>query len=569
MRFHVMSVALSAFLVAAATAACVGEIGNGGAASNADKSPTSGGGPSPQPTIATYPSATIRRLSNVELTNSVQDVFMGGATLTGTLLPMQRVRGGFDNQIAALDVTTPFMTTVQQVAEQASAYVAQNSSTLVGCDITQASCISQYLSKLARRAFRRPLTADETTEYTALYNARLAVDGASLALSAVVETLIQSPFFLYRTELGPETVASPTVTLTPFETAAALSYFVLSSAPDDILLDAAAANQLATADQRGAQARRLLQLPGAHDGAWNFLLQWAQVLDAQTLTGSFGTTYPAFTQDAATAALTETQTFFDQELFSGEANWKNLFTSTTSYLDSTLAAIYGVTLTGASSPSDFVAVQEDGTERAGFLTQASFLSSHSDGSGFSPVHFGLFVATQLFCKVIPPPPPNVPALPPDPGGTVSARQRFADHLSVPYCASCHAQFDPMGWGFEQYNPIGQYQTTSAGTPLTGAGSLVQTDVNGDFMGAPQLEAKIAQSKQAQACFTSKLYEYALGRTDADGSNVRSTAYDGSVAASAARFATDTNILNLMVSIAQSDAFVTRDATSLPLAGASK
>lgn len=500
-----------------------------------------------------YQPATIRRLSNLEITNSVQDVFMGGAKLSQNPLPLVTVPDGFDNRIGSLDVSTSFMTSLQTVAELASAYAEKNIDTLITCNRAQSSCISGYINNVGRRAFRRPLTPAEQTEYMNVYNTE--------SIRGLVEAMVQSPNFIYRTELGSSNGQQGIASLTPFETAAALSYFILKSAPDDILLDAAAADQLSSPAQRAAQVKRLLQLPRAQSGVNSIMLQWLQLIDSDAMTGTFSSKFPQFTKTVANSAITETDTFVKREIFNGQAKWKNLFLSSTSYLDQNLAVIYGADFPANTPP--FSPIVQNSAERKGLLTQTSFLASRANSGEFSPVHFGKFVATQIFCNAIPPPPPDVPALDPDPTGALTPRQRFANHEKVKVCASCHTMMDPMGWAFEKYNPLGQFQPVQNGVVLTGAGKIVGTDVDGSFTDAPKMSAMIAESAKAQKCFTSKVYEYALGRPAYDQEALSLIVLD-SISKSGARFIkSDSDIKDLLGSIAESEAFVKRDAASVP------
>ncbi|PWU13460.1 MAG: hypothetical protein C5B49_14700 [Bdellovibrio sp.] len=523
--------------------------------------------PSTPPSQVMYQSITVRRLSNVELTNSIQDVFMsasapavaGGSAVAGgalpaNLLPQALVRNGYDNQIDALGINLLEMTNLQAAAEAASAYVVQNFTSLVTCVPTQASCIQSYITATGRRAFRRPLTGTEMQEYLNLYNTVAAADTPQNGFAAVLEAMILSPNFVFRTELGSSPSTPGTAQLTPYEVAAAISYFILASAPDNTLLDAAANGQLATAAQRAAQAQRLLQLPEARTGVLNFMLQWADIKSASLLQGILVGNFPQFSTAQATAAINETAALFSNEIFNGQANWKNLFTSTTDTIDSSLASIYGTSASGGT-------VQLDPTQRSGFLTEISFIGSHSNTVSFSPVHFGLYVYGRLFCKSPPNPPASRPPLPPaqQQGTTLSPRQQFAQHETNPFCASCHASFDPMGWAFELYDPLAEYKPTFNGSPLTGAGSLPGTDVSGNYAGVPQMASQIANSQEAQACFVRNLYLYALGRPDVDPfDNTLSSAVDTDITQSAASFTSgQTNILNLYGSVVGSDAFVNR------------
>jgi hypothetical protein len=85
--------------------------------------------------------------------------------------------------------------------------------------------------------------------------------------------------------------------------------------------------------------------------------------------------------------------------------------------------------------------------------------------------------------------------------------------------------DPIGYGFEHYDGIGQWRTTDQTLPVDSHGSIVldgQTKTFDDAIGLAQL---LAASPQAQACFALQMTRYALNRwnTAADTASVQSAA----------------------------------------------
>src|SRR4029077_12925218 len=97
--------------------------------------------------------------------------------------------------------------------------------------------------------------------------------GVSLMIQAVLIT----PSFVFRTELGPSTLAAdangnfPNTTLTPYEIATQLGFFFLGSTPAAQLMAAADGGTLATASGIGAQIDRLLVLPSVQANLTNII----------------------------------------------------------------------------------------------------------------------------------------------------------------------------------------------------------------------------------------------------------------------------------------------------------
>jgi hypothetical protein len=152
----------------------------------------------------------------------------------------------------------------------------------------------------------------------------------------------------------------------------------------------------------------------------------------------------------------------------------------------------------------------DPMQRAGLLTQGSFLALTGSPDGSNPVRRGKFVFTKLLCQTLPPPPANVP--PPAPasaGGTT--RQRFEVHDQNACAKGCHTSMDPIGFGFESYDGIGQWRTTDQGQTVDSSGTLAGTDVDGTFSGAVDLAHKLATSPEVRDCVATEWFRYAMGR----------------------------------------------------------
>jgi hypothetical protein len=220
-----------------------------------------------------------------------------------------------------------------------------------------------------------------------------------------------------------------------------------------------------------------------------------------------------------------------------------------------LAGFYGVSgPTGAA----FEKVMLSPAQRAGFLTQGSFLAGHSASRQSSPVARGFYLRDRLFCSPPPPPPANVVAQIKEPDGNSTTRERFEQHRADPACAGCHALMDPLGLGFENYDGIGIWRTMDGGRVVDARGDIVNTqDLNGPFTGAIELTTKLAASAQVRDCMVRQLFRYAFarGETDADQCTLASLG--------AALTGANGNVRELMVALTQTDPFLFRTAGGAP------
>ena len=222
-----------------------------------------------------------------------------------------------------------------------------------------------------------------------------------------------------------------------------------------------------------------------------------------------------------------------------------------------LAAFYGVKgVTGDA----FQKVMLDPRQRVGFLSQGGFLGvlGVNDGGLTSLVYRGVFVRERLLCQHVADPPPDAPDMQPafDPA-TTSARKWSEDRQKIPLCGACHAAFDPIGLGFENFDGVGLYRTTDHGQPVDASGELFGTDVDGRFTGVPELASKLAGSRQVYECMATQLFRYGYGReaTDRDSCTVDRLKEVSST--------TGGSWKDLLLALTQTDAFLVRSQGDQP------
>jgi hypothetical protein len=532
--------------------ACTGRIDSSAGATGASGVGGTGTGPhggtsggvvgATDTTVAPGP-ATIRRLTNDEWRRTVQ-------ALLG--LPMPRTdafeadpinKAGFDNFASDLSVS-PTLATRQaaMVAELAKSFAAPP---CAGGD--EPACAKSFITSFGKRAFRRPLGAAEIDRYAALYADERTRGPHAQGISQIVETMLQSPHFLYRFELGVGTAGSAR-RLTAYEVASALSYLFTGSMPDEALFVAADANQLQTAAQLEAQARRLLALPAARERLRGFLTAYAGItrLDEQTKSADV---YPAFTPELRGAMRTETERFID-DVLAGEGTFKALLTAPSSYVNASLARLYGL----PNPPGDAAAFTKttlDPAQRMGLLTHASVLAAHAKADESSPVLRGKFIRVGLLCQSLPAPPKVVPK-PPQPTADATTRERFAQHSSDPACTGCHKLIDPLGFGLERYDGIGAWRASENGKPVDARGEMTGTaDVDGPYDGGIELAKKLAASADARRCLALQAYRWANGRFELDGERDVVARIEQALAPAGLRIA------DVLVAIATADNFTRR------------
>ena len=469
--------------------------------------------PPPEPCEDTDVGPTsLRRLTREQYDNLAQDLLAAKFKPSSALPPDEKV-GPFASNFQTL----PARATIDQyayVAEQLGAEVASRVQTVAPCTQTSAAgqeaCARTFFTTFARRGLRRSVSPSEVDALVALYKSG-ADGGYAQGIRWGVEAVLEQPSFLYHLELLPQGTspdAGGAYALAPFEVASRLSFFLWNSGPDDALLEAAANGALLAPGGLAAQVTRMLADVKARRTSHAFADGWLDLaaLDAAAASpGRLGGLAPS----VVTAMRDETRSFMDEVLRRDDGRLSTLLTAKWTTASASVLALYG----SAVGSGERQALRP--MERSGVLTHASMLFSHAHAQVTSPVLRGKWVRESLLCQKQPDPPPGVSAVPPVPKPGLSTREQYQEHRANPQCAGCHALLDDVGFGFENYDPQGRYRTQDNGQSVDSTGTLRATDVDGDFVGALGLAAKLSQSDMAHACYARQWLRFGLGREASD------------------------------------------------------
>ena len=319
------------------------------------------------------------------------------------------------------------------------------------------------LVEFAGRAYRRPLTQSEKDDLVSFYR-QLRTEERLDHETAVCDTLVSilmSPHFCYRVNVtDPGEGVEP---LSEYELASRLSYFLWSSMPDEPLLAHAAAGDLHKPEVLRAEVRRMLRDDRVRGLATEFGGNWLDFRRFEELNSVDRGRFPEFTNDLREAMFEEPIRFII-DLAQRDGSVFDFLYADHTFVNAALAKHYGMpTIDG---PSDrWTRIDEAHRfERGGLLPMAVFLTKNAPGLRTSPVKRGYWVVRRLLGEEIPPPPPNVPALPPDESklGDLTLPQMLARHRSDKNCAVCHQRFDALGLAFEGYGPVGERRTFDLG-----------------------------------------------------------------------------------------------------------
>lgn len=462
----------------------------------------------------TYGPRLLRVLTRAEYSNSIRD--LTGVNLA-TDLPAGSVDlllanthvNGFDNNTQDTInkfVLGNFAKLARNIVDKAA---ANNFSTLINCTgLTAEQCATQFTNESLTRIFRRPATATEAQEYSALFTGATTSEHIKTALALALRTALTSPQFLYRQETGiavselragntsaalpNQPIDNDAYVLTPHELASFLAFTFTGSTPDTELLDAAKNGGLANDALIEAQVSRLLSKPSAANHFTRFAHQWLQTEGIADRT-AHSVLYNQELTPAITSGMDkEVQGLFTQIVLNGAGNFSELFSSNYSYLTESLINFYGVGSVNITTDAVRKVTMPAHIRRGGLLTTGAFIASKSTSRDPDQRHLALAVRNRLLCQDA--------------------------YKPLPYISQ-QLRSDPfwnVGFAFEHFSTIGLRRTlTFDNAPVNPAGVLTGVTFYDDgnsiaYANAEELAQKLSTLDTTRYCFAEHNFRAAFG-----------------------------------------------------------
>jgi hypothetical protein len=461
----------------------------------------------------------VRRISNAEYDRIVRDLLgvtalhAYGDSAPSNLLATDQEGGLTDVGWAG------YKTVAEAIAAQVMADPTLRAS-FISCDPAVGTCLHDTVVSFGRRAYRRPLSADDIAAFDSVIakGSEITPTGAPLEIAeALLYLFLVSPSFIQKEELQDVADGAGHLQLSSYELAARLAFLLWGSLPDRTLEQSADDGKLATAEQILQQAARMLKDPRARDMVSAFHRSY-MLMGTNTRwdnTNKDPSLFPAFTRELVGVMQQETELFFDNIVFAKNGSFEDLIQSPVAFVNSSTAPFYGL------DPAKFSSTLTEttlGATRPGFLTRLGFLNAYSGYQGTSPILRGAFITKQVLGIAVGAPPPGAEQtpLPPASDQLDTNRKRFDAMTSGPQCAACHHTFiNPPGFALEAFDTVGSSQTTerSTGTAIDTSADVL-TSYYGPAVhvsGPAELMAAIAQSAGAKSKYVSEWIAYTTGR----------------------------------------------------------
>jgi Protein of unknown function (DUF1592)/Protein of unknown function (DUF1588)/Protein of unknown function (DUF1595)/Protein of unknown function (DUF1585) len=459
------------------------------------------------------------RLSAQQYGNSLKDL------LDLTSAPVLSNNGGtaeyalFSDDAAGIDSNFQFsiFQTVQSVMPDVLTRVPTMTMCASGED--PGACAQRFATSFGARAFRRPLAADEVAALMGPFTEGANQD-FNTGIGLMIEALVQSPSFVFRTELGPPEAVGSTnaTTLTPYETATQLSFLFRNSIPDAPLMAAAANGSLATDKGIAQQVDRLLALPEVKQNLSRIVGEWFNIRQVYSKNkgDDFLAALPPTDRDQSVVQadlITSAQMFVDSVLWSGSRHMTDLLTSNQVFVNQRLSVMYDIPFSGPAGT--FGAVVPPDNYRAGMLTQPAVLWGLSNPDNTAIVKRGRFVHDDVICED--------PA--PSPGDLLSNPDIIAKLATLPTeieksdyrmatspCNGCHSLIDPYARVLESFGPSGQYRTFADDLPVDPTADFANSPLQTGSITGPPAFAKVVNTRNLfTQCAVQKMSSYAIGR----------------------------------------------------------
>ena len=369
-------------------------------------------------------------------------------------------------------------------------------------------CAKKIISKIARDAYRRPITDGDLEGLLNFYQSGRNSGDFDTGIRTAIQAILSSPEFVFRFEkMQVRVTPGNNYRISDLELASRMAYLLWSTGPDDQLISIASQGKLRQPGMLEKQVRRMLADPRAETLSTNFAYQW---LHLQNLKGASPDLmlYPDFDKTLSDSMTKETELLFDS-LRTEDRSVVDLLTANYTFVNERLARFYGIPdILG----NRFRRVTLTDPNRFGILGQGSILMLTSTATRTSPVQRGKWVM-EVLLGTPPPPPPPLPGAGIFPTGAetkrMSVREVMEEHRKNQPCAGCHALMDPIGLALENFDAIGSWRTNDGNTPVDPSGKMF----DGAKVDSPATlrTALLKHSDVFIETFTENLLAYGLGR----------------------------------------------------------
>jgi hypothetical protein len=453
----------------------------------------------------------LRLLTRAEFENTLSDIFPSVKGQWENALPSNVVNEfGFGNDAGNVVGNQMAEALLESALSVATTVTGTALAGILPCSSAAAdrACAQTFVSQYGQRLFRRPLTDTETGRYLTLFDTGLAASDFPTALKWVLTGLIQSPNAVYRSEIGVPG-SDGKRTLSGYELATELAYTFGGTTPDQALLDRLGGG----GGDPVAEAKTLLATEHGKEVVQYFFEAYLSYTKISSVVRDLPAGVQTPFTDISRDMVRETRNFISNVVLNEGGGVRELLTSRTTYPTRALATFYGF----QGQTNDDAPLMRPEGRGIGVLAQGSFLSSHANTDMSSPTQRGLFAFYRLLCQPKRKPPPGVPMINTAPPADTTRERYEVQHMTQgSSCAGCHLFFDPIGFGFENFDQVGVYRSEQNGEPVNPAADLPDP-ITGEplfsFTSQETLVEQLVTLPEVHECLSAYLAAYAFGSAE--------------------------------------------------------
>lgn len=435
----------------------------------------------------------IRNLTRAELARSI--AVLTGVTADTSALPKELELVHLSNDASRGGVhDVAHMRALFELATRVAAEAPI--ATVIPC--AAAVCTDGEIERFLERAFVKPIAAEALADYRGIYDTTRAERDENIARRAVLQSVLFSPAFLMRTEVGGDDGR-----LTGPELAAKLSFFLWGEPPDDALRTAAFDGSLLDDATYAAEVDRLIDDPRARRRFTHFVFEWLGLDDLDLASKAGADELPP---ELGADMAREVELLVGDVLFDRGLGLRELLIADETFVNERLAAVYGISgVTG----EEFRRVSLAGTERLGILTTPIVLAAHAKETGRSPMQRGHFLLDQVMCHSFPSDAGvAIMRLPEaEPGQTF--RDQFAVLETTAPCSNCHRTLN-AGFVLDIFDTFGR-RDPDVGAEEAAAFFMLPPWETLRFETTVEGVTQFADHPAVPRCMVAQAYRFAQGR----------------------------------------------------------
>lgn len=438
------------------------------------------------------------RLTNEQWQRAVKDLLNLSALPTQESQFFENIGAGatdFVNDQSRLQMSNTQWQQYQNAAEALAKRVSASDEAMASVFPTAEP--ETFIKDFGLRAFRRPLRDQEVARYLEVFEQGTKLSGTQSSFTKgaglVIETILQSPNFLYRTEAG-----APGTPLNGYERAAKLALYLTRTIPSPELLAKAARGELDSVEGVRKEAQAMLDTEAA---AATFQAFHHELYELKRFS-SISKTDPAFTEQVAEELVASSEAFFDR-IYRGDHGLYEILTTRTGFVGPATAQFYGI----SPAPQTLQEMQLP-EERAGFFTQLPYLMYFARGGQSYGILRGVHINTEVLCAKLPE--LSIPA-PPLPEVEFTTSREYMEKGTL--CGgACHSQYiNPLGFSMENFDGLGRVRELDNGAPVDTTGAYPFVGGMVPFKDSVDLMNTIANNEMAHECYARYVASYGLGR----------------------------------------------------------